>query len=485
MSEDKTTLFHRSSRSGATAAIVLSISTAFGAITLPNMATAQFIDPDLYDGGKARVNRSASLRTLSESIASASCRFHGGFATDIARQDLATDLDDFNAILTGLENGDAALGIPTAETRARTLASIEETILTWAPIASSASGMLSNGANDNDAANISEKYADLFDQTVVLAAEVSGQYSNPQELLQSDATVLNFAVRQRALAYRMSRAVCELANGTGDEETRNELAETVDVFERTLTALTNGFPGAGINPPPNDAVKGSLEQTLARWAQGRELLDAVLNDQVPTAEDVVAASTLADELSLAMNNTITLYLIATPGKDGIYRVPLEAYARNELSNWLTNPALIDAIKAQNDRHAGLSEDEVIALDQEWRAEAGAGGGELITELLTHPVSAWLRDQQTATAGFVTEVFIMDDKGLNVAQSVETSDYWQGDEAKWKETYLVGPDALHISDVEFDDSTGFYQSQASLAIKDPETGEVIGAITFGINVQNLM
>ncbi|MEO0930160.1 MAG: hypothetical protein AAFY14_05850, partial [Pseudomonadota bacterium] len=89
------------------------------------------------------------------------------------------------------------------------------------------------------------------------------------------------------------------------------------------------------------------------------------------------------------------------------------------------------------------------------------------------------------AGFVTEVFVMDDKGLNVAQSVETSDYWQGDEAKWKETYQVGPDALHISDVEFDESTGFYQSQASLAIKDPESGEVIGAITFGINVQNLM
>ena len=80
---------------------------------------------------------------------------------------------------------------------------------------------------------------------------------------------------------------------------------------------------------------------------------------------------------------------------------------------------------------------------------------------------------------------MDNKGLNVAQSVETSDYWQGDEAKWQQTYSVGPDALHISEVEFDDSTGFYQSQASLAIKDPATNEVIGAVTFGINVQNLM
>ena len=73
---------------------------------------------------------------------------------------------------------------------------------------------------------------------------------------------------------------------------------------------------------------------------------------------------------------------------------------------------------------------------------------MIDKLLSDPVSQWLMDQESATAGFVTEVFVMDNKGLNVAQSAVTSDYWQGDEAKWQQTYLVGPDALHISEVEF-------------------------------------
>ena len=73
----------------------------------------------------------------------------------------------------------------------------------------------------------------------------------------------------------------------------------------------------------------------------------------------------------------------------------------------------------------------------------------------------------------------------VAQSAETADHWQGDEAKWQKTYDVGPIELHISEVEFDDSTNFYQSQASHSIVDPATGELIGAVTFGINVQSLM
>ncbi|KJZ18991.1 hypothetical protein TW80_12175 [Loktanella sp. S4079] len=186
-----------------------------------------------------------------------------------------------------------------------------------------------------------------------------------------------------------------------------------------------------------------------------------------------------------MNNAITLYLIATPGKDGIYRVPLEAYADAELSTWASDPMVIAAVNAQNAKHANISEDEIIALDQQWRAEASGDGGPLMTAALDNDLSEWLRQHQAETAGFVTEVFIMDHVGLNVAQSVPTSDFWQGDEAKHQETYHVGPDALHISDIEFDDSTGFYQAQASLSIVDPATNQVIGAMTFGINVQSLM
>jgi hypothetical protein len=448
-------------------------------------AWAQLIDRSLYNGGKARVNRSASLRSLTEAVASASCRVNGVIDTEIAQQELFSSREDFNRIIDGLVNGSPALGMPGAEERARTLEALRDTAMLWEPLDIAAERLASDPGTGADAATIGDGYADLFEQTVFLAAVVSGQYADPQQLLQSDATVLNFAVRQRALAYRMTRAMCELATGTASADTQQELATTVDLFERTLVALRDGLPGAGINPPPNGAVLSSLENTYQFWLEQRGVFDTSLAGQTPSIEEVIDAASLSEALSGAMNNTITLYLIATPGQDGVYRVPLEAYARDELTKWLTNPELIAAINAQNAQHADLSEDAVIALDQQWRAEAGAGGGPLIEKLLSGPVSNWLLDQQDATIGFVTEVFVMDNKGLNVAQSVETSDYWQGDEAKWQETFIVGPDALHISEVEFDDSTGFYQSQVSLAISAPETGQVIGAITFGINVQNLM
>jgi len=178
-------------------------------------------------------------------------------------------------------------------------------------------------------------------------------------------------------------------------------------------------------------------------------------------------------------------MLATPGQEDVYRVPLRAYAEEHLAGWLTNPELIQAIKEQNARHASLTQADVDALDLQWRAERKQEDKPLIADLLGRPSSEWLRAKQAETARFVTEVFAMDNLGLNVAQSDATSDYWQGDEAKWQKTYGNGSGDMHISEVEFDESTGSYQSQVSMVIRDPQTGEMIGAITFGVNVQSLL
>lgn len=79
---------------------------------------------------------------------------------------------------------------------------------------------------------------------------------------------------------------------------------------------------------------------------------------------------------------------------------------------------------------------------------------------------------------------MDNKGLNVAQSEITSDYWQGDEEKWQDTYLKGPSAYLIGEIEEDESTQMFQSQISHSVVDPSSGKVIGAITIGVNVEAL-
>lgn len=165
-----------------------------------------------------------------------------------------------------------------------------------------------------------------------------------------------------------------------------------------------------------------------------------------------------------------------------FRDRVLAYARTELKEWITDPVIIYAIKEQNELLRGLSPLQIKRLDKSW-IDDGAFG-ELVLEMLDRQASIIARERRENSAGVVNEIIVMDANGLNVAISDRTSDYYQGDEAKWIETYLKGPDAVHVGELEFDESTQKVQTQVSLSVTDPETGEVIGAVTLGISLEEL-
>jgi hypothetical protein len=190
-----------------------------------------------------------------------------------------------------------------------------------------------------------------------------------------------------------------------------------------------------------------------------------------------SAPAIACAALLALSGTAAL-------ADNAYEAPMRDFAEKTVKQWVSDPAVIEAIKAQDAKNAGLTQADIDTLDKQWRAETGAASHPLIDSVLSTPVSKKLAEAQAATGGLVTEIFIMDNKGLNVAQSDVTSDYWQGDEAKWQKSFGAGPNAIFIDDVEQDESTQTFQSQMSLTITDPASGEAIGAITVGINVDQL-
>lgn len=159
------------------------------------------------------------------------------------------------------------------------------------------------------------------------------------------------------------------------------------------------------------------------------------------------------------------------------------YAENELQEWINDPVIIYAIKEQNARNKDVSKLKIKRLDKQWIE--GGRYGPMLLELLDRQASVIARDRRELSNGVVNEIIVMDDIGMNVAISDPTSDFFQGDEAKWLETYLVGPDAVHIGDLEFDDSTQKVQTQVSLTVTDPETGQAIGAVTLGISLEKLV
>ena len=162
-----------------------------------------------------------------------------------------------------------------------------------------------------------------------------------------------------------------------------------------------------------------------------------------------------------------------------------SYVENHAQDWLGNPMIVRAINAQNTANQSLDQAGIDAMDQQWRAESVNGSGPMVDKVLANELSLYLQGVREESQGLITEVFVMDNRGLNVGQSDLTSDFWQGDEAKWQKTFKAGPKTLFVDEVELDESSQRYQTQVSYSITDPATGEVIGAVTIGIDADGLL
>ena len=156
----------------------------------------------------------------------------------------------------------------------------------------------------------------------------------------------------------------------------------------------------------------------------------------------------------------------------------------QVRGFLASEIVQMSVKDQNRKYADRTEDEITEMDDKWRKETEAKAKPLISATLSNPLSAYLTRVQANSKGLFTEIFVMDDKGMNVGQSSISSDYWQGDEDKWQKTFLVGASTVFVDAPEFDTDLGVTVVQLNMSVDDPQTKKPIGAATFQVNLTEM-
>lgn len=201
--------------------------------------------------------------------------------------------------------------------------------------------------------------------------------------------------------------------------------------------------------------------------EGKELL------QLDKREDDMVATKkvlLISALALAMTSSTALAGEKAPQK-------VIDLANSTLVSLGTDPVVVQAVQAENAK--GKTLDQIKDQDAKWTSTAGIA--DYMQAMMDSPCGAHLKDIQKSKP-FYAEMFVMDNLGGNVCMTDKTSDYWQGDEAKFTESFKGGQGAVHISDVKFDDSTQAYLVQVSVPVMDG--GKAIGAITIGVDVDKI-
>lgn len=155
-----------------------------------------------------------------------------------------------------------------------------------------------------------------------------------------------------------------------------------------------------------------------------------------------------------------------------------------LRNYTTEDVFQIVVGVCNDNTKSVKDSDFEALDAEWKRQSKEQEQPVIARALTNPLSLRVTQIQAQNDGLFLEVFVMDQKGLNCGQSSVTSDYWQGDEAKWQKTFAVGPDAYFVDEAELNEDLGVWATQVSLTIKDKVSGAPLGSVTYEVNLTEL-
>src|SRR3546814_2986977 len=139
---------------------------------------------------------------------------------------------------------------------------------------------------------------------------------------------------------------------------------------------------------------------------------------------------------------VAILSLAWAGPAAADEMLIRDYLVGEVRQWSSSPVVMMTLEASNALYLGLDQAGIQALDQQWVAEREVEDQPLITAVLSSPLSSYLTRIQADSQGLFTAIFVMDRSGINAGQSAITSDFWQGDEAKFQDRKSTSLNSSH-------------------------------------------
>jgi hypothetical protein len=178
-----------------------------------------------------------------------------------------------------------------------------------------------------------------------------------------------------------------------------------------------------------------------------------------------------------LKTIVVLLFIASSvfGQTPVVSPKIEKEGKKILS-WTQESVIVEAIKKQNKAEKPI--EEIQKLDREW--VEGSVSEDFVKTILEGACAEKLKELEKDIAG-AAESFVMDAQGALVCSSKKTSDYWQGDEPKWKNAFDGATDLVYGTR-NYDESSKATLMHISAPVK--ENDKPIGVISVGINLMVL-
>lgn len=160
-----------------------------------------------------------------------------------------------------------------------------------------------------------------------------------------------------------------------------------------------------------------------------------------------------------------------------------------IAPWLqkirTNKDVLAAVVQQNNTNKNKPINQLKQIDEQWQLAFKVGNLNFMKAVVNQAASRLLGQFSASSKDLLAEIIIMDERGYNVAVADMTSDYWQGDEEKFTQTFNMPAQTIYFDKIKYDASSKRFQVQVSAPLLHPQTQTSIGAITLGVDVDKAL
>ncbi len=229
---------------------------------LPVAVPAQMLDAD---SAFTRIHLASKLSKNSQLVARLSCFIFAGVDVATHREQLSLAVEDFNRSRQALIDGDPDLGI-LAERSQRIRNAVSEVGDGWTELSRLVLAIADGQDISPGLMAEIDLYSDsLLERTNALNTRIANVYGEEVKTMPLILTLtLDMAGRQVTRMETASKEACLIGTGIDVASNSQELENTITLFNATLEALINGYPGL-IMAAPTDEIRRDLDILKANW----------------------------------------------------------------------------------------------------------------------------------------------------------------------------------------------------------------------------
>ncbi len=284
--------------------VTLCAASALAFSTIPNRAAAEVTVIEAAH----KVNIAGRQRMLSQRIAKAACFAARGISEEHYRTQLSEAHDLFHTSLKALRHGNPQMRLSPEEIP-EVIAAHGPVTYAWEEYRKPLSRILADRTVGRrtllDLDPLSVEVLTLSDKVVRRTAYAYAAQNGHVSL--SHTITVNIAGRQRMFSQRMVKQLCLLGVEGAPPELAESLAETADLFEKSLNALQNGMEEVAIMSAPTAEIAGKLAEVAADWEALKPVIEQALEGQLPDEAALESIDARAESLLGNMNEAVGLY----------------------------------------------------------------------------------------------------------------------------------------------------------------------------------